>query len=82
MGELSNLSILHARYLSLLNLYLLKCIHVFLSIGIGLYICPVTEIITMREELDGNALNGLHSLLLLAGGCGHSQRTLEFRWNL
>ena len=43
-----------------------------------LYICPVNKIITMRRNWIGSSMI-VALFALLAGGCGHSQRTLEFR---
>lgn len=43
-----------------------------------LYICPVNNIITMRRNWIGSSMI-VALFALLAGGCGHSQRTIEFR---
>ena len=43
-----------------------------------LYICPVNKIITMRRNWIGSSMI-VALFTLLASGCGHSQRTLEFR---
>ncbi len=43
-----------------------------------LYICPVNKIITMRRNWIGSSMI-VALFALLASGCGHSQRTMEFR---
>ena len=43
-----------------------------------LYICPVNKIITMKRNWIGSSMI-VALFALLASGCGHSQRTLEFR---
>ena len=42
------------------------------------YICPVNKIITMKRNWIGSSMI-VALFALLASGCGHSQRTLEFR---